>query len=391
MIEVIDSYLQIVSALYLSVCIESTFCHHIWHPEFSARTEQFLNSNSFWKNNKLIARLKSDTDAKFNNLASCARQRGGFMFGVCILLTIYAIFEKNLSLDMPAEPISLLLSLICVFIISSVLVFYRASFIGNTLCLGACLACYSLCHHFIRTDIWNTDYNLWITVAAIVVITIPLIYQFAWYRLTNSFYMSFWGKILNKERAHFEKAKYIEENGGNPDPLPIEYRNYFAKCHVNRQSTQDRQMNGLNECFFTRVSDQCTPQGLFKLICFRLGFSKSPGADKTDTGSNSNVNTAAKEQKLRDSVTPIQAVGTTNLSQTEFERCYQLYNAMKKKPTLEQFCKDNKLKYDTFYAYYKRRQTGTAKDQPSPKHNKVAGSTPSRQPKRSKKANKKTA
>lgn len=390
MIGAIDSYLQIVSALYLSVCIESTFCHHIWHPEFSDRTEHFLNSNSFWKNNKLITRLKGETDAQFNHLASSARQRGGFMFGVCILLILYAIFEKDLSQGMPAEPISLLLSLVCVLIISSLHVFYKATFVSNTLCLWACLSCYSLSHHFIRTDIWKADYNLWITVAAIVIITLPLIYQFLWYRLTNSFYMRFWENLLNTERTHFEKAKFIEENGGDPVTLPIEYRNYFAQCHVNKQTTQDRQMNGLNECFFTRVSARCTPPGLFKLMCFRLGLSQS--SDETATGAviSAQAVTSPDKQKLRDSLTPIQAVGTTNLSQTEFERCYQLYDTMEAPPKLIPFCEEHKLNYDDFHAYFIRRRTDAAKKQSERKKNKVAGLRPPRQTKQRNKTNKKT-
>lgn len=361
MIGAIDSYLQIVSALYLSVCLDNHFCRHIWHPEFSDKTEKFLNENPFWKTYNLIPRIKETTDTQFSNLAAQARQRGGFMFAVCILLIIYAIFEPDLSYGMPAEAFALLAFLSCVLVVNTLQIYIKFNFIAGTVALAFCSAVYSCCHHYLRTSIWDNRYNLWVTFAAICIISLPLLYQFLWHRLTNSFFMSFWENLLAQERQYYEDAKQMEINGGEIEKLQPEYNAHFANCHVNKRKTQDFQMKDLNDCFFKRLTARCIPPGLIHLLYFRISLSAQTIRDWATHCFCKKTVAPAPTHTLKDFGMPIQDVGGILPDQTDYERYYQMYINMTVPPKLKVFCQTHNLNHIAFHTYFKRRITRTIK------------------------------
>lgn len=357
MIGATDSYLQLVAALYISICIENTFCSHIWHPKFSGKTRRFLNENEFWKKFKLIERIQNTTDHQFDVLAKRARQRGGFMLAVCVILILYTIFENDLSKGMPAEALSILAFLVSVFLISLLQLYFNFNFIGNACGLAISIGIYSCFHHYFQINIWNECYNPWVTLISLSIISFPLLYQFVWHRLTNSFFMLFWENALSEEEENYKRAKDIEENGGNPKTLPSEYSDYFAICHVNKQDNQDLHIKGLNECFFKRLEEKCQPPGLIHLLYFRIckGIKSLWGQIRPRRRRTA---PPPPSQPLKDYGTPIQSLESINdPDKAVYEPLYQLYSTSSPIPKLKAFCKEHDLDEKLFRVYFKQRRS----------------------------------
>lgn len=327
MISGLSSYIELFAAVYLTICLDDMLLKRFWTPDYEKEMTESLAKIDMpiLAKNQVISKTKVISIIEENR----SRKRGVILFCLSVLLLIISGFEdclNNLSYGNVKNIVVLLL------ITFSIIVFlYDNTFLKNgwqvikwlliipllTLVSCVCLNRFTDLEKLIKNQFY---WEIGINVIVILALLIPVIWQLLRNWIYTRFYLLYIVEQTKEKSQNYNYAIQFNQNKG--DKMTDVAKNYMNLVAKNIAiGTQDRQ---ITDFYQTLMDDLDTIDYIPEAVPL-IKFSK----------------------KMHKKYYP---------SNNRLKRLSRRYDTYKKKPLLEDYCRNNNIDPEKLRDY--RKQNG---------------------------------
>lgn len=344
MISDLNTIIQFLAAIYLTITIDSIMFRRFWTPNLYSIIEDKLNEYSFALSSPLKKELLDSIKSNAHIVDSNARKRGGYMLAICVMALIFASFETEqtdaniyfvYSITLIAAALffiggvfkwkkwrRVIYSLLCVIALYgvSIITFNRTSLSAN---------CYIYCsqHQFLVT--------LFPKVATIILLIIPIIGRLYLNWLYSTVYIHSLSNALNEEKLKYDRTKEGIDTG-DKDKCDDSYKQAFIDVFFDKTGKQDQINTKLANTLKEHLVNICVFKKWYEMVCY--SFSKKYR--------NRDVNSAINAPTQTSYTLP-----ATKVDESNFPALLKDYNERKLAIKIVDFCKEKGIDPEAFKKY----------------------------------------
>lgn len=348
MISGLSTYVQFLSAIYLTICLDNMIGRRFWSPNYYALVTDELSIFKHSISSPKQAQLEAQIKDKAEQLDSKSRKRGCLMLFYCILLMFYNSFEQDYYTTLPTETdllsyyfpfgLLLLISLILPFLYGRIfkrwlyLLLTILVLISIFVCCLITKNCYQLPDNF---DFLK--YTKW-TIA--IVLPLPIVYQLYVNWLYSTAYLCHlkWEIRDEYEKYQQSKAAYKQKKKEMADESY-----YQAFMNLLDSNNPDNILTELNKTLYEHLEKRCTPPSAYKLFKSWKNKSDKPLPDIPQIED--------QEENL-----PVDKELGKTFDRTNYQKYFEEYDSFATKPKLSEFCIRHGLNYNDFHMFYKNKK-----------------------------------
>lgn len=354
MISALSTYIQFLSAIYVTICLDNMIGRRFWSPNYyelvTGELSIFKRSISTPKQTQLEKKIKE----KAEQLDDRSRKRGSLMLFYCVLLMFYNSFEPDYYTSLPVGadllpyylPFGILLvtSLILPFFYGSL--FKRWRWLLLTIFVQAVV--FVACLIF-RSSLQLPDwlcflaYTKW---AVAVLLPVPIAYQLYINWLYSTAYLCHLKWEVRDEYERYQTSKTAYEQ---KDKAKADESYYQAFTNILLDANPDNMLTELNKTLYEHLEARCTPPSSLELF-------KSWNDKKDKELPEIQQPSVPEEENL-----PVDRELERTFDRSKYQQFFEEYEKINTKPKLSKFCSDNGLNYDDFHEYYRNKKSGKAK------------------------------
>jgi len=337
MISALCPYIQLMAAIYFTMCIDSIIGRKFWSPAYyNAVKEKLVSSlvpNAYHKSILTNVKCAEQTEIKKS------RKRGAFLLFVCVFSLILCGFE-----DCDIYQLNMLYISYVIMMILSIIVFGLGRWLLKhwwTVVLSCVVILvvqlitrYYFCPHFdiISSEILAKKMVIILKFMIAIFLVIPLAMQIAINWLFSFSYLDNIEMNLINCMSEFNDARNFNASTDKMTSLSPKYQNVVAE-KIGNVKTQDQSMKDLAEILQKDIQEVTQIPSLSQLV---LAFIKPRKRFIRPLKNNGDLSSMLEES-------------------IDFEDLFKQYKRCNPIPSIETFCNEHKIDVRAFNLYIKTR------------------------------------
>lgn len=344
-----NSYIQFIAAIYLTLSIDNTLFRSIWSMTY---VENLFNAFSNVKldlPSKFEENFRNIIKTKAQSIEKQSRIRGSFMLSICVALLIFSGIEISLLASITDKlviqsfliPYSIFTSVLFISIIW--LICWQTNYIKVFISILAIIITTFLSLlwkdniFFLLNDQVKGKLVGTIDIITVLIITIPLLYQFLINWLYSDIYYYYVGNKINEEISEYRNAI----NANSPENVLQKYTTAFTQAYFDSKNKgSDTVLTEVNKIFNEQLEIVIQSPRIIELIKYHithLKTNKSTPFEFKDNNPIQNDTVPRSDYKRND-------------SKTLMEKFKQEKRINKTK--MKDFCKANNLEFTALKKEY---------------------------------------
>lgn len=341
----LSAFIQFVGALYLTIAIDSILFKRFWNPDFFAMMSENIKHYTEDKgvnisselNNKLTGSAKEISD----QIDKHSRWQGCMMLIYSVALLVAFGFKEDFVGDQVNTASFCLLAFVVLGLLSFLLSKWLLRSWGSAFVIPAVV----MVLPFLAFAPFISRYLsvvaapiVWLKISVVFFLLLPIAWRIFYNWLYSSVYSVFiHTKIKEEYNTYLETKKYLKNK--QSEMIVDRYKSVLTEF-FNKEGIQDTG-NKCAEIYVDLITEQCDKiPGVIELWKHRN--------DKFDDDVNNLDNDEEKET--------VQPLGNqTPVSKEVYERLFVIFEKLKGTKKLQAFCEENKVNYEQFREYRKKR------------------------------------
>lgn len=346
MISDLNTIIQFLAAIYLTITIDSIMFRRFWTPDLYKIIEDKLNEYSFALSSPLKKDLLDSIKSNAHIVDSNARKRGGYMLVICVMALIFASFESDKTDANIYFVYSITLIAAALFFIGGVFkwkkwrrVIYSLLCVITLYVVGIIIFTYSQLS--VNCAVYCSEHQILITVfpkvATLFFLIIPIIGRLYLNWLYSTVYIHSLSNALYNEKQKFDRTKEGIDTG-DKDKCDDSYKQAFIDVFFDKEGKQDQINTKLANTLKEHLVNICVFKKWYEMVSY--SFSKKYR--------NRDVNSPVD--------TPTQTSYTlpaAKIDESRFPALLKEYNEKKTAIKIVDFCKEKRIDPEAFKKYRK--------------------------------------
>lgn len=204
-----SSLIELFSAVYITMCIDNSYCRNFWTPSYFDEMDKLLGQYDFSQTELSIENLKKKIKATNSRIQKYSQYKGAILLNFCILLLIFIGFENEQNCDVATyAPMVYVASLVAFVVCFANLVLRSWRWVCSWTVFLFC--CYFYLKHSNFQDVLCNNYvnivyrNFSHFIVAIIII--PVLHQLYLDWLYSRIYKGYLKKKLEKEYTKYQSS-----------------------------------------------------------------------------------------------------------------------------------------------------------------------------------------
>lgn len=286
MLNELNTLVQFLAALYVTITIDNLVIHRFWTPDLYAIVRKTLSKFDFALSSPAQDGLLTTVQSSAAIVEKQSRLRGVYFLMLCISILTFNCFESNISVvDIPIFYFSILITLTVAFLLYVYGVYrwtqWRSVIISYIILLAVFVLNVLLplsVNRFIGWTIWATSnvstILFWDKFCLIVLLSIPILIRLVLNWLNSSVYVKCLTEKLNKEYDSYKKTADAIKTKNQKD-CDKKYDAVYKDVFYSNTLTEDNVNTAIVKKLVEYLETTCAPMTSWQLIKYRIKDRKS--------------------------------------------------------------------------------------------------------------------